>query len=121
MGISQMTNKVIGDKKRWREFKRRVAALPPSYQTAVEGMMRYFTHLGGMDDAESILTMLDDLATLFEQAAADGTPVRVVVGEDPVEFAEAFLSNYPAGKWIKRERNRLTQAIAEAEAMEASA
>lgn len=26
--------------------------------------------------------------TLIEQAAADGTPIRAVVGDDPVELAE---------------------------------
>jgi|SRR5215211_1428468 len=31
--------------------------------------------------------------------------------EDPVEFAEAFLRNYPAGQWITRERERLISAI----------
>ena len=55
-----------------------------------------------------------DLADLFEQAAADGTPVREIVGEDPVEFAEAFLRNYPAGHWITRERDRLTRSIQQA-------
>ena len=55
--------------------------------------------------------MLEDLADLFEQSAASGTPVREVVGEDPVEFAEAFLRNYPEGQWITRERDRLTSAI----------
>jgi DNA-binding ferritin-like protein (Dps family) len=68
-------------------------------------------YLGGLGDADSILAMLDDLADLFEQGAADGTPVREIVGEDPVEFAEAFLRNYPAGQWITRERERLTNAI----------
>jgi hypothetical protein len=28
-----------------------------------------------------------------------------------VEFAEAFLRNYPQGQWIIRERDRLTSAI----------
>ena len=31
-----------------------------------------------------------DFVDLWEHAAADGTPVREIVGEDPVEFAEAF-------------------------------
>jgi ABC-type branched-subunit amino acid transport system ATPase component len=31
--------------------------------------------------------------------------------EDPVEFAEAFLRNYPAGQWITRVRERLTRSI----------
>jgi DNA-binding ferritin-like protein (Dps family) len=40
-----------------------------------------------------------------------GTPVRDIVGDDPVEFAEEFLKNYPQGQWIVRERDRLTSAI----------
>jgi DNA-binding ferritin-like protein (Dps family) len=74
-------------------------------------MERYTNYLGGLGDGASIPSMLDDLADLFEQSAADGTPVREVVGEDPVEFAEAFLRNYPEGQWISRERERLTNAI----------
>jgi DNA-binding ferritin-like protein (Dps family) len=120
MGIKDITSKMIGDKKRWRAYKARIAALPPSYQTAEAGLMRYLMHLGGMDDGDSIMTMLDDLATLFEQAAADGTPIRAVVGGDPVEFTETFLSNYPAGKWITRERDRLNKAIDKAEAEQAT-
>jgi DNA-binding ferritin-like protein (Dps family) len=58
-----------------------------------------------------MMKMLDDLADLFEQSAADGTPIRAIVGDDPVEFAEAFLQNYSEGQWINRERERLTKAI----------
>lgn len=57
------------------------------------------------------MKMLDDLADLFEQSAESGTPVREVVGEDPVEFAETFLRNYSEGQWINKERKRLTEAI----------
>jgi hypothetical protein len=46
-----------------------------------------------------------------DQVAANGTPIREVVGEDPVEFAEAFPRNHPEGQWIIRERERLTNAI----------
>lgn len=55
--------------------------------------------------------MLEDLADLFERAAADETPVRAIVGDDPVEFAEEFLQNYSEGQWINKERARLTTAI----------
>jgi hypothetical protein len=65
----------------------------------------------GPGKGDSLLSMLEDLADLFEQSAANGTPVRAVVGEDPVEFAEAFLRNYPEGQWISRERERLPNAI----------
>jgi DNA-binding ferritin-like protein (Dps family) len=70
-------------------------------------------YLGGLGDGDSILSMLDDLADLFEQGAADGTPVREILGEDPVEFAEAFL-NHTEGQWRTRERERLISAIARA-------
>jgi DNA-binding ferritin-like protein (Dps family) len=91
-----------------------VEGLPASYRTAVEALQRY-SYYFGHGTSEGGLSMLDDLADLFEQAAADGTPVREIVGEDPIEFAEAFLRNYPQGNWIIRERDRLTNAIARAE------
>ena len=110
-----MTLKWIEQKREYRQVKARVAALPASWQTAFEGITRYLTHLGGMSDGDAIVTMFDDLVTLFEQAAADGTRVRDVVGADPVEFVDAFMKNYPAGNWIARERERLARAIDEAE------
>jgi DNA-binding ferritin-like protein (Dps family) len=60
------------------------------------------------------LRWLEDLADLFEQSAANRTPISEIVGEDPVEFVEAFVRNYPEGQWITRERERLTNAIARA-------
>jgi DNA-binding ferritin-like protein (Dps family) len=109
----------IEQKKEYRRYKARIEQLPSSYRTAVAGLERYMNHLGGIDDADSILTMLNDLADLFERGAADGTPVREIVGADPVAFIETFLANYPAGQWIIRERERLNDAIRRAEAEEA--
>jgi hypothetical protein len=40
-------------------------------------------YLGGLGEGASILLMLDDLADLFEQGAADGTPVRRSSGRTP--------------------------------------
>ena len=114
MGISDFTSKVIGDKRRWREYKARTRRLPANYRTAVEALERYLMYFGPAD-GDSAASMFEDLADLFEQAAADGTPVRAVVGEDPVEFAEAFLQSYSKGGWVIRERERLTSAIERAE------
>jgi DNA-binding ferritin-like protein (Dps family) len=59
--------------------------------------------------------MFEDLADLFEQAAANGTPIREIVGDDPVEFVETFVQNYSEGGYITtRVRKRLTDAIASA-------
>ncbi len=59
--------------------------------------------------------MFEDLADLFEQAAADGTAIREIVGEDPVGFAGALVRNYSEGGYVPtRGRKRLTDAIARA-------
>ena len=51
-----------------------------------------------------------------ERAALDRTPVRDIVGEDPVAFVEEFKANYGLGSWISKEQRRLIDAIAAAEA-----
>jgi DNA-binding ferritin-like protein (Dps family) len=100
----------LGQKRRYRQYKARVERLPEPYHAAVDALQRY-SYYFGHGTAEGGLTMLEDLLDLFEQAAANGTPVREIVGEDPVEFADAFIRNYPQGQWITRERERLTSAI----------
>jgi DNA-binding ferritin-like protein (Dps family) len=116
-GLMKIVETVTGpldQKKRYRQYKARIERLPASYRTAAQALQRY-SYYFGHGTAEGGLSMLDDLADLFEQAAASGTPVREIVGDDPVEFAEAFLRNYPEGQWIVRERSRLTQSIERAE------
>jgi DNA-binding ferritin-like protein (Dps family) len=112
-GWTKLLETVYGpleQKRRYRQYKARVERLPANYRTAIDAVERY-THYFGPGTGDGIVRMLEDLADLFEQGAADGTPVREIVGEDPVEFAEAFLRNYPEGQWIIRERTRLTSAI----------
>jgi DNA-binding ferritin-like protein (Dps family) len=106
--FSKFISKVVGEKGQWREYKARVRQLPASYRTAVEALERYLRYFGTGGGGTAIY---EDLIDLFEQSAANGTPIRQIVGEDPVEFIEAFVRNYPKGQWIIRERERLTNAI----------
>lgn len=103
-------DKLIGDKRQWREYRARVKRLPDGYREAVDALQRYLMYFGGADGAAAG-RMFDDLIDLFERAAADGVPVRDVVGENPVEFMDAFIENYDKGGWVTRERARLTKAI----------
>jgi DNA-binding ferritin-like protein (Dps family) len=103
-------SKVIGPKRRWRAYKARVRQLPENYRTTVEAIERYLMHFGPMD-GDSAASVLEDVADLFERAAADGTPIREIVGEDPVEFVEALVGNYEKGGYVTREQNRLSRAI----------
>ena len=103
----------LAEKKRFRQYRERTRRLPANYRTAVEALERYLMHLGGGDGDEAA-AMYEDLIDLFEQSAANNTPIREVVGADPVEFIETFSQNYPDGQWRVRERDRLKGAIARA-------
>ncbi|PXX70941.1 DNA-binding ferritin-like protein (Dps family) [Nocardia tenerifensis] len=110
MDLTKLSSKVIGDlgeKQRWRQYKSRTKQLPDSYRTAVEAFERYLMHLGPGGGS----AIFEDLIDLFEQSAADSTPIRAVVGADPVEFIETFARNYQEDSWKNRERQRLTDAI----------
>jgi DNA-binding ferritin-like protein (Dps family) len=98
-------------KKRYRQYKARTEQLPANYRTAIDALNRYLMYFGGITKGETLVSMLEDLADLFEQSAANGTPIRAIVGKDPVEFVEAFLQNYSEGQWINKERERLINTI----------
>lgn len=105
----------LGDKRRWRAYKARVKALPAGYRTTVEALERYLTYFGAITKGDvptdAMMSMLEGMADLFEQAAADATPSHAVVGEAPVEFAETFFRNYSDGQWISKLRDPSISAI----------
>ena len=103
------------EKKRYREYKARTDALPEPYGTAAKAFQRYFMYYAGFVDGETLVTMMGDFVELWERAAADGTTVRAIVGEDPVEFAEAFAQAYSGTHWIDKERARLIASVEDAE------
>ncbi|HEX9066191.1 MAG TPA: DUF1048 domain-containing protein [Streptosporangiaceae bacterium] len=106
-------------KKQFKEYKVRVDALPEPYGTVAKALQRYLMYYGGITDGETIIRMFGDFADLWERAAADGTPVRTITGDDPVEFADTFAQAYTGKRWIDKERARLTKAVEDAERAEA--
>jgi DNA-binding ferritin-like protein (Dps family) len=105
----------LEQKKQYKQYKARIEALPEPYGTAAKALQRYFMYYGGVTDGETAITMMGDFVELWERAAADGTPMRAIVGENPVEFAETFAQAYNGTQWIDKERARLTKAIEDAE------
>lgn len=108
----------LEQKKQYKQDKARIDALPEPYGTAAKATHRYLLYYGGSVDGDTLITMFGDLADLWERAAADGLPVRDIVGDDPVEFAETFAQAYGGAQWIDKERTRLAKAINEAESQE---
>ncbi|GAA4781161.1 DUF1048 domain-containing protein [Microbacterium gilvum] len=104
----------LEQKKQYRQYRARVEALPEPYAAVAKAVDRYLMYQGGVTDGETMVRMLDDLADLFDGAAADGLAIRDIVGEDPVEFAEAFVRAYTTREWIDKERARLRRTVDEA-------
>ncbi|WP_127474246.1 DUF1048 domain-containing protein [Microbacterium sulfonylureivorans] len=109
----------LEQKKQYKQNKARMEALPEPYGSAAKAFERYFMYYGGIVDGDTLVTMLGDFADLLERASLDGTPIREIVGDDPVEFAETFAQAYTGRQWIDKERTRLTKAIEDAERGEA--
>lgn len=105
----------LEQKKQYKQDKARIDALPEPYGSAAQAMHRYFMYYGGFTDGETLIRMFGDLADLWERAAVDGMPVREIVGDDPVDFAETFAQAYAGTQWIDEERTRLNKAIEDAE------
>jgi DNA-binding ferritin-like protein (Dps family) len=105
----------LEQKRQYKAHRARIGGLPEPYATAAGGLHRYLMYYGGVTQGETLVTMIGDLADLWERAAVDGTPVREIVGDDAVEFAETFAQSYVGTRWIDKERARLIEAIESAE------
>ncbi|MEV0901911.1 DUF1048 domain-containing protein [Actinoplanes sp. NPDC049802] len=111
----------LEQKKQYKQNMARIEALPEPYHGAAKALHRYFLCQGAITDGDTLVVMLDDFVDLWERAVADGTPVRAIVGDDPVEFAETFVQAYSGKHWIDKERERLRKAIDAADGEEKSA
>ena len=105
----------LEQKKQYKRDKARLEALPEPYAAAAKAIERYLMVSGVVLDGDTMVMMFGDFADLWERAAADGTSVRDIVGDDPVEFAETFARAYSGRQWLDKERARLTKAIEDAE------
>src|SRR3954463_6888490 len=98
--MANWLNKLIGDKKEWRQMEARAAALPRDYRIVYGEIKKYlckFSAGGGMDT----VAILNDLLGLFESGAPDGRRVLDVTGEDVAAFCDELLRNAKTytGKW----------------------
>ncbi|BAJ27070.1 MULTISPECIES: DUF1048 domain-containing protein [Kitasatospora] len=108
---SGLIARVIGPKKRWRAYRARIKELPADYRTAAEAVeksLMYFVP----NDHDSSASLFEDLADLFEQAVANGTSIRELLGDEPVEFVKEFAAAYTDGGYFPtRARKHLTDTI----------
>lgn len=97
---------VIGDleeKREYKQFMKRVDALPEDYHYAFKKIRNYMYSVGAPNGDMTIftdMTMFINLVDLFETSAAEGKSVLDVIGDDVGKFSDELMrassSNFEA-------------------------
>lgn len=102
----KLIQKMIGDKKEYKEQLARVEALPEDYKFVFEKIQGYMWSFAGGDGSEMLKTQ-QELIELFETSAADGKHVLEVTGEDVAGFCDEFIRD--TKKWTDNYREKLNR------------
>ncbi len=100
--------KMIGDKKEYKDQMERVKALPDDYRFVFEKMNGYMWSFAGGDGSDMLKTQ-QELIELFETSAADGKHVLEVTGEDVAGFYDEFIRD--TKKWTDSYRKKLNRKV----------
>ena len=79
----------LGEKREYRQFMKRVDALPKDYRFAFKKIQHYLYNFSALG---SDLTVFTDLLELFESSSAEGRPILEVIGDDVAAFSDELLS-----------------------------
>ena len=112
--MTNILNRLIGDKKEWKAMEARANALPHDYRIVYGEMKSYmwrFTSGDGMD----IVGVLRDILELFEDGAAEGKGVLDVTGRDVAAFCDARLSGVTtyAARWRATLNRQVAEKVAD--------
>ena len=80
-------------------------ALPAEYRQVFQEIEKYAWHFSDHSGA-NMFNALTDLLDLFEEGAANGTPIKNITGEKVGDFAETIV-NEVAGKWTDKQKEKL--------------
>lgn len=96
--------KMREEKKAYRAYRKRMAALPADFRQALQALEKYLNYWA--KDGQ-IYIILYSVLDMFEAAAADGLGVRDVVGTDITAFADSLIEENPEATWINNQREKL--------------
>jgi len=99
------------DDSRVNSRRRDAVGMPIDFEVAFEAFASYLVRRLPATPVDAAAAVLDDLAALFAEAVADGSPLRAVVGNDPAEIAEALLANHAELSCNRQARADLARAI----------
>lgn len=100
--------KMIGDKREYKEQMERVKALPEDYRFVFEKIHEYMWSFAGGDGSDMLKTQYE-LIELFEISSVDGKHVLEVTGEDVAGFCDEFMRD--TKKWTDYYRKKLNSKM----------
>jgi DNA-binding ferritin-like protein (Dps family) len=98
----------IADKRTYRAYKRRIAALPKEYNIVMNEMQSYIWNCGSLDGS---LDLLYDLLALMEASAAEGKRVLDVTGDDVTAFCDELIREWKGRTWQDTVREKYNDRI----------
>jgi DNA-binding ferritin-like protein (Dps family) len=92
--MSGLIQKIIGDKKTWRQMEARAKALPEEFDYVYHKIQHYmWSYAAGNSSGMDMMAIFEDLLGLFEEGAANGRHVLEITGEDDAAFCDELLRN----------------------------
>lgn len=91
----------LEDKRAYRQFMKRVNALPGDYRFAFKKIQHYLYHF---DTVSCDMTIFTDLVDLFEESAAENKAVLDVIGSDVAEFCDELIRSTTENTITSREK-----------------
>lgn len=98
----------LGEKRDYRQFMKRVKALPRDYRYAFKKIQNYMYYFG---DAVCDMTMYTDLLELLEVSAAEEKGVLDILGSDVAAFCDDLIRASASNTITTREK--LNQEVLE--------
>jgi DNA-binding ferritin-like protein (Dps family) len=99
-------NKIIGDKKEWKEMEARAKALPDDYQIVYGEIKQYVWKSSGLGAIDVLKGLLD----LFEEGACNGNGVLEITGDNVAAFSDELMRG--AKTYTEDWRAQLNQNVA---------
>jgi DNA-binding ferritin-like protein (Dps family) len=111
--VGRLRDRVLGSragKREWREYKGRVAALPPDYRLVMEKIQKFLWTAGGAVDEQSF-RVLYDICEVLEESAAAGRPVLEATGGDVAAFSLNMLAATEGKTWHGLKADQLNAEV----------
>ncbi len=103
--MTNLLSKLIGEKKEYQEYQNEINQLPKDYSTMMKALESYMWNYAKGD---GFMKVLRAVLEMFQESASENVPINLVIGKDPVAFADKIMAEYPDDLWISKQRQKLT-------------